>query len=489
MAPETASDLESLHKAVVSSPEGAPEEALLVIEAFGERLGAARLPATHTYWSHYYYYKLKRLFEQRRLHEGLELACEAALRNPHYVGAWHYKGIFENELGRSLDAFHSLKSAWRLRNDPNILSRMVQILFARKRYRVAAKLGRTLFASGLSARSFRFLMAQIELQMHDADAALSHLEAYESEGEPTAYARSIRRLAETLQAHQLRHVAIAGMSYVGSTLLGTLLGSLAGCAHAGETQELIYRADPNAYEFPLIDFDRDRPEAIPQCRVCGAQCPVFTRAFRAELARDPVDWYFRIGRRLGARIVVSSDKFLSEYQARDPLSRFDLIVLYKPLQSWVSSHLREEAYRASIGVVSSPVAFDLVRILNQWAHNYYGFLKDLRPQGRRLVVNWEQFAERPTEHFELMLEKLRLPGDAGVFQKIRAPHYFGGNDGIRPVLEAGRVSFRSSRAEALSPENREIVARHEAAQAVLRLLDNAYAYDFRELSQPPRASC
>jgi hypothetical protein len=489
MAPAMTADLERLHKAVVSSPESAPEQALIVIEEFGELLGAANLPATHTYWNHYYYYKLKRLFEQRRLSEGLRLAYEATLRNPGYAGAWHYKGIFENELERSLAAFHSLKTAWRLRDDPNIMSRMVQILFARKRYRIAAKLGRRLFAGGLSTRSFRFLMAQIELQMHDADAALSHLDAFESIGKATEYVRSVRRMAETLRAHQLRHVAIAGMSYVGSTLMGTLLGSLPGCAHAGETQELIYRADPKAYEFPVIDFDRDPPEAIPQCRVCGAACPVFTREFRAELARDRVDWYFRIGRRLGARIVISSDKFLSEYLFKDPLSRFDLIVLYKPLQSWVYSHLREEAYRASIGVVSSPAAFDLVRILNQWAHNYYGFLKDLRPQGRRLVVNWEQFAERPIEHFELMIEKLRLAGDASVFENVHAAHYVGGNDGIRPVLEAGRVSFRPSRAGALNPEDRAIVARHDAAQAVLRMLDHCYAHDFRELSHPRRQAC
>jgi hypothetical protein len=70
----TAADLETLHKSVVSSPDGAPERALIVLAQFAALLDAADLPGTHTYWNHFYYYKLKRLFEQRRLGEGLQLA-------------------------------------------------------------------------------------------------------------------------------------------------------------------------------------------------------------------------------------------------------------------------------------------------------------------------------------------------------------------------------------------------------------------------------
>ena len=480
--PATAA-LQALHSAVVSAQGVAPEREMAMLDRFRELLETAELPRSHTYWNHFYYYRIRLLYGERRLHEALALAEEAVRHDPHYAGVWQLKGAVEYDLGRCADAFHSLKTAWRLSRDyKHVPARLVSILFRRKRYRPASKLGRRVLAEGDTDPSFRLLMAQVELGAHNAELALSHLDAYERAAPATDHTRYVRRLAESLAAHQLRHVAIAGMSYVGSTLLGTLLGSLPGCAHAGETQELIHRRNPQAYEFPIIDFAHDPDEAIPHCRICGAQCPVFTREFRAELVRDPADWYFRIGRRLGARTVISSDKFLSEYLAKDPLFRFDLIVLYKPLESWAWSFRREEARKAANGAPTSPTAGDLERTLDQWAANYYGFLKDLRPQGRRLVIDWERFAERPREHFDLLVTKLGLAGDLGVFDQVRASHYVGGNDGIVPVLREGRVSFRPSRAGALSREDEVTVRGHRAAQSVLRLLESCYRSDFREVA-------
>jgi hypothetical protein len=483
MQSAAAARLEALHQRVVSVGETAPDRALAAIEEFGALLKDSAVARKHYYWNHFYYYKVRLLIEQKRLGEALDLAREGTAGDPAYPGLWRLKGSAEYELGYLVDAFRSLKIAARLRGDTRYaVSRMLQILLRRRRYRIGAKFGRHALAGAEFEPSFRLLMAQIELGAGDAEAALSHLDAFENAAGATDHTRYVRRMAESLQTHRPhQHVAIAGMSYVGSTLMGTVLGSLPGCAHAGETQELIHRANPKAYEFPIIDFASDPPEAIPQCRVCGAACPVFTRAFRAELVRDPVDWYFKIARQMGAETIISSDKFLSEYLSKDPLFRFDLVILYKPLEAWVYSHLREEARRAANGGVTSPVARDLVRVLDQWAHNYYGFLKDLRPTGRRLVIDWERFAERPRDHFELMLKKLKLPGDASAFENVRAPHYVGGNDGIVPVLRAGRVSFRPSRAEALGPEDQAIVDAHQAAQSVRRLLDTCYRNDFREL--------
>jgi tetratricopeptide (TPR) repeat protein len=480
----TAADLESLHNAIVTAANDAPDAALAMLEQFGALLRQTNVPSKHNYWNHFYYYKMKRLFEQRRFAEGLQLADEATSRNPSYAAAWLYKGLFESELGRPIDAFRSLKTAVRQKDDLGTIARLLQILFRRKRYRVAARIGRAVLASGRPvSASFRFLMAQIELQMRNGDAAVAHLDAYESLERPTDFARSVRRSAEALLAHHVRHVAIAGMSYVGSTLLGTLLGSLPGCAHAGETQELSHRANRKAYDFPIIDFDQDSAEAIPQCRICGAACPVFTREFRAELVRDPVDWYFRIGRRLGTRVLISSDKFLSQILRSDPLCRFDLIILYKPLDSWCYAHRREEARKATGGVARSPIADDLGRTLDYWANSYYGCLKDLRPQGRRLVINWDAFAAKPREHFEIILAKLQLPGSADAFENVSASHYVGGNDSIIPILKAGRVEFRPSRAGKLTPQDQEIVDHHAAAQSVYRLLDGCYRSDFRDLSE------
>jgi hypothetical protein len=99
------------------------------------------------------------------------------------------------------------------------------------------------------------------------------------------------------------------------------------------------------------------------------------------------------------------------------------------------------------------------------------------------VLNWQRFCGRPHQHFEIMLKKLQQPGDASVFENVRAEHYFGGNDSIGPVLQAGRVSFRPPRAGTLSLEDRTIVERHNAAQSVYRMLETCYRSDFRDLDK------
>jgi len=475
-------ELKILHDVVASRQETDQERALAALDRYRIMLEKLDVPRTHYYWNHFYYFGVDALYRYKKLQEALALAREGTAHDPKYAAAWHQRGDVAYDLGRMAESFHSYKIGLRLTKDvTKRVGRMVSILLDQKRYRMAARLGRAVVANDGLPISFRASMARVELGMRNGDAALAHLDAFEAgASKVTDSTRDLRRKIESLRAHQLRHVAIAGMSYVGSTLLGTLLGSLPGCAHVGETQELIYRANPKAYEFPIIDFENDPPAEIPQCRVCGASCAVFTKEFRAELARDPADWYFRIGRRVGARIVISSDKFLTEYSVREPLSRFDLIVLYKPLPVWVHSFQRVEAQRVANGIPSSPMATDLPRTLRYWADSYYAFLKELRPRGRRVVINWERFVERPHEHFEVLLKLLRLPGDAGVFETVKAPHYVGGNAGIASIVKEGRVQFRPSRGgETLSSMDEATVAGHEAAQMVFRMLESCYRTDFR----------
>lgn len=486
MLPAPEHDLDVRYRRVVSD-NGAPSDAATAnVAQFGAQLRAAALPRTHLYWKHYYYYGTKQLYARGIFQDALALAREGTAANPDHAGIWNLRGAVEYRLDLLVDAFHSYKTA--IRHDPRLIARgsdLVNILVRRRRYDMAARVGRALVAAGQTSRMLHVWLAQAEFGVRRAAAALANLNAFEAAGPKTPYSALLRSRAEKLLAHHTRHIAIAGMSYVGSTLLGTLLGSLPGCGHAGETQELTFRADPEAYEFRPIDFDVDPDNSFPRCRTCGDTCSVFTRSFRAELSRDPVDWYFRIGRRMGVNTVVTSDKFLSEYMTKDPLGRYDLIILYRSLPAWVSAHRRQEAKKAYYGVPSSPTANDIGRVLDGWSHNYYGFLKDLRPTGRRIVVNWEKFAQAPRAHFDAIVRKLEIEGDSSVFDRIVAPHYFGGNDGIAETLKTGSVKFRSPRMDQPSPEDRAIIAAHATAGSVLRMLDASYRSEFRDVA--PRA--
>src|SRR6185437_12451808 len=483
MQPALKEELDALHRVVVSDDGAASAAASANLERFGALLRTTTLPRTHNYWNHFYYYGIKQRHARGAFRDALALAREGTAANPDYAGVWALRAGAEYQLGLLVDAFHSYKIA--LRRDPKLIalgSQLVSILVQRRRYGMAVRIGRALVDAGQTSRPLDAWLAQAELGLRRAGAAIRHLDAFEAAGPGTDYTNQLRARAERLLAHRTRHIAIAGMSYVGSTLFGTLLGSLPGCGHAGETQELIYRADPKTYDFRVIYFDAASDDSIPQCRVCGGACAVFTRVFRAELSRDPVDWYFRIGRRMGVKTVVTSDKFLSEYLAKDPLGRFDVVILYRSLPAWVSAHRREEARKIARGAPRSPGADDLEKVLGEWANNYHGFLKELRPTGRRIVVNWERFAENPRAHFDAIAQKLGLDGDSSVFDRIRTPHYFGGNDGIAAVLAAGRVEFRPPRTEPPSPEDLAIIERPRLANSVYRMLEASYRSEFRDIA-------
>ena len=480
---KTAKRLEALYATIVSNPVIRLDEHFTLYEEYKALLGELDLPRTHTYWSHYYYYRIMCLYELGKLEEALALTEEGKTHTPEYVGIWLWEGAIQYRLGNMVPAFRAYLRAMRAGAEiKDTGPRLVAILANRKRYRMAAKFGRKLVDSGHANPPLLGVMAEIELALKNAREALRHLDARELVASANSYTQSLRQRAERLLAHDMRHVAIAGMSYVGSTLLGTILGSLPGCAHAGETQELIYAANPKAYDFRLIDFANAADDAIPQCRNCGPSCKVFDRNFRAELVRDPVDWYFRIGRRLGAPIIISSDKFLSEYLNKDPLARYDIIILYKSLESWVVSHRREEARKAAYGVSTSPDAANLVETLNQWADNYHGFLKELLPVGRRIVLNWERFSERPHEHLIRIIKNLGLSGDTTVFDHIREQHYLGGNDAMIDVFNAGQVKFRSPRTGRATIEDRAVINSHKSAQQIFHMLEACYQSEFRNLA-------
>jgi hypothetical protein len=426
--------------------------------------------------------------------EALAIGAEAVRRFPDSRALWRLHGKGLARAGRNADALHALKRALRLDPAAGATAREIaKILHAARRPRLALSFGARALDGGFRSPGLLADLAIDSLALHDPGRCLEYLAARAEIEPPTDLLASLRQRALAMQPHQaaaarrgdaprVRHVAVGGHSYSGSTLLGALLGSLDGAAHGGETQELIYRTDARQERAVLIDFQTDEDAAIPQCRVCGPGCEVLTRPFRASLQNDPGNFYHSLGRRLGARTLVTSDKFITEYETKDPLSDFDLIVLYKPVLEWVRSYVRQVLrYRSDL-----PKEERLRRIqgwLDHWVMTYRGLTRNIRPQGRLIALNWQAFVDNPAAHFDRLTSLLGLAGGAEVFEAVRPGHYVGGNatSNVTAVMKAGRIDFKQSDAPPLPPDEEAFVTRYGPAREMFAGLEARYRTDFAGL--------
>lgn len=266
----------------------------------------------------------------------------------------------------------------------------------------------------------------------------------------------------------IRHVAVCGVSYCGSTLLARILGSLPAVANIGESHWLAHRrqggrtvrARPDAEDYALQIH----------CASCGPRCRVLDREFRVALLADPRDWYQKIAARLATRILVSADKNYGKLESLDPELRLDALVLYKdPLQA-ASSHFR---YRSERGA-PEPTARDVEHYLERWARSYEHFLDRFPAKGRKVVIGWDLLSE----DFELTLprlcEALALPWDPSVLRAIDpAQHCLGGNTRVnRRFRETQAVRFEPPRAITLSPALVAAAEPHRAQQVHRRLRES-----------------
>ncbi len=434
-------------------------------------------------------------FELRRLDKALDISTDAVARFPASRSIWFSRGRILAQIGRMADATYAFKRALRL--DPTsgaIAYEIAKIMQAAKRPEAVLAFGARALEAGVRAPTLFANLANASLLLRNSELCLSYLRACEETAPLNDHLLKLRERALRMKAFEaaarqraaapkVRHITVGGRSYSGTTLLGALLGSLDGAAHAGETQELIQRYDKTLGVSPLIDFDNDTDAMISHCRVCGADCRVLTRAFRESLCRDPVDFYYKLGRHLDVATLITSDKFIIEYTTKDPLSDFDLIVLYKPPLNWVRSYARRRLPDSPD--VSKAERLRLIRSwLDHWVMTYRSLLRDIRPQGELVALNWEEFVARPKAHFDHLAGRLGLAGGAEVFSHVDPGHYVGGNTttSVMDVMKSGRIDFKQSDAPHLPADEEQVVTGHAEAQSVYARLQSRYRADFAGMS-------
>ncbi len=227
----------------------------------------------------------------------------------------------------------------------------------------------------------------------------------------------------------VRHLAICGASYCGSTLLDRLLGSLSGVASVGESHWLTAARGTTGAE---IDFGAAKPPSLLECTSCGSACPVLTLDFRMDLSANRKTWYQKIAERLQTAVLVSSDKNWAKIIDHDPLLRLDALVLFKsPLHAWRSK-------RAKLPTDKSGDFYEeqLRSYIRAWCRAYTVYFGAIRPTGAIEFVWFDEFAARPENSFEVLCERLGLRYEAGVLQRLRPGHTIGGNTGTTARITA-----------------------------------------------------
>lgn len=259
-----------------------------------------------------------------------------------------------------------------------------------------------------------------------------------------------------------RHVVICGVAHCGSTIMSYLLGSLPEAGNVGESHWLINRYDEGGSA--PIDFDGEGLEGASVCKRCSVECPVWTPAFRRELAADPVGWYGKLAQRLDVRLLVSSDKNHPKLVRLDPLLRFDALVLFRdPAAVWASTRVGERNRK------------DIHKFLAGYEREYLRLLNDLPVRGRKLVLSFDRFRNAPGPHLERMGVALDLPLDAQLHERIRSDqHSLGGNIQANRTVHGEAPRIVPQAAIELPEDERSLVARFAQRSPVLRELSRAH---------------
>jgi len=394
------------------------------------------------------------------------------------------------KLGSDLTAFGTLKRSARI-GDPTGKTgyELAKILVNRRRFLSASRLLDHLRAHESRLHGLQILRAETELNLSRPEECLATVDNFLGSHPGSKKAKRIRTIALRQQANKSscfigsnsRHVAIGGVSYIGSTLFGVLLGSIDGIENVGESHWLVERLDA---EGPRpIDFENDDPSSWHHCQRCGKQCEIFSPNFRRSLANDPTHWYQKIGDRLSTPVLISSDKNLFHYWSIDPLFRFDLVVLYKSPEGQVRSFYKALDSKIRSGKITPNTHMTATQCLGNYVQNYGGLLKTIRPRGRRVVMNWEKFVSSPEAHFDRLLKALDFPGSSDIFQNVRIGHVIGGNGlfNFESIAATNRINIRPSNAPLLTPVQRAEVAAHGEARKMFRMLENEYQRDFSGL--------
>lgn len=420
---------------------------------------------------HYYYYQLKNLgLSLNRADAALRLSDEAIRARPDYGPIWFMRGVLLRNAGRSLEAFAALKKAFKLGSEKaHAAYYMATILHAAKRCRLALALAEFAVKDGVKPRGFEQTLAELYLAVGRPTESLARLDELGRNFPPDDHKRQLRSYAEAMQRQAFRHVAIGGAIHANASALGAWLGAVEGASYIGATQALIALMDPTTNAVRPIDFAHDGSEAVPHCEICGPSCQVLTPEFRQSLQRDPTDWYRRIARRIGAGVLISSDRLPADYRLKAPWGDLDLVVVYESPETWIGSILSEKRANEALG---EPSGDDVVSWLDDWCLSYEALMKDVRRQ-RRIVLDWDRFAAKQDAHIARLLHLLDLPGDATILQKMRLDHVIGTGDGEahRRTIAERRIHVPPAPTVPLTAAVTAAIQAHRKSQRLVRQLD------------------
>ncbi len=320
-------------------------------------------------------------------------------------------------------------------------------------------------------------LARLRLRAGDPEEALrlaTRAAELAPPGKPHALAHRAKNLRDHLARGEVplaaRHLAIAGMSFCGSTLLGYLLGSRPDAANVGESHALVYRRQ-GMRPIP-VDYASDEPEGMIRCTLCGeGECPIWTVPFRRTLAADPIDWYGKLAVQAGAPILVSSDKSHAKLSGLDPFSRHDVVILFKtPSVHFASARLRPRPPK------------DPQLYMTRWEREYARLLHDLPVKGRKIVLHFDAFRRAPEVHLRRLLERLDLPvsDTTDPLEVDPAQHVIGGNPYTRQdVREEGRrLGIRTGDVHELPDEAGRAIAERQERSTVFAELQERHAESF-----------
>lgn len=239
-----------------------------------------------------------------------------------------------------------------------------------------------------------------------------------------------------------RHIAICGTSFCGSTLLDRLLNGMDGAHSIGESHWLTKAYDGK--RATTLDFLDPFSRFVPQCSVCGPNCEVLTPRFRAALAADPKDWYFKIAARLGTRTLISADKNLPKLALNDPQFRCDTLILFKsPKQAWAS-----ELVKRPPGESNDESFEQMRRYMSMWRSSYTEMLDVLAPKGVKVYVNFDYLTLNPEFVLRSVASALSLAFEARALQQSIPGHSIGGNAGSMRRLRQTNYAVRIEKLEA-----------------------------------------
>ena len=258
----------------------------------------------------------------------------------------------------------------------------------------------------------------------------------------------------------IRHVAICGVSFCGSTLLDRVLGGLPGAQSIGESHWLVKYHDGSAYV--PFDLTQDEPTRMPRCTACGRDCEYLTYEFRVDLAASFTRWYQKIAARVGTKLLFSADKNPPKLIDNDPLLRMSALVLFKsPAQAWASQ-------LAKIQEGNAAAFFDeaLEKYIQTWTRTYRVFLDHFKPCGDIVFLYFDGFAENPELNFGAACRALGLPEQVSVLKRMRTSHSIGGNsNAMKRLREADyAVSVTPLPAPSIPTRHRERIAAAEEMQ-------------------------